>query len=225
MGGMLACGVAYIPNLDNVSGDGSSVFANNLGQVGPGSGNSSLGFSPTYDLNSGAPGFGGPDPGQVSCQQNLAQTTIDNDIGRLGLNVQGFKQSMQLVGVGGASQAELILTPTDSNAVNNLACSMGISAAQDCSGAGTGPSGAFLNGGSDLLHPGMLSTWREGTNNLSMQVTFMRNGSVQIDIDPNNPMFNFLGHAGDVAWDWLASTDTNYGAVANAFGFSVTPCR
>jgi len=83
---------------------------------------------------------------------------------------------------------------------------------------------AWLSMGQRLVHPGMVETWRENRNNPSMQITFMKNGTVEIDIDPNNPMFNFPAHSVDVIWDWLASTDTNYSTVANQFGFNVPHC-
>ncbi|MGH7868361.1 MAG: RHS repeat-associated core domain-containing protein [Candidatus Dormibacteraceae bacterium] len=57
-----------------------SVFANDLGQVGPGSGNDPLAFSGAYDLNNGAPGFGPPDPGvppppPPDCQSQILNAT------------------------------------------------------------------------------------------------------------------------------------------------------
>ena len=63
-----------------------SVFSNDLGQVGPGSGNDPLALSGKYDLNNGAPGFGPlqpgvpPKPPQPDCQSQILNA-VNNQFG------------------------------------------------------------------------------------------------------------------------------------------------
>lgn len=69
----------------------------------------------------------------------------------------------------------------------------------------------------------MFSTWRENSNNLSMQITFLSD-HIEMDTDPNNPMFNWPAHAGDVMFNWLSASDTDYSTVSSQFGFNVPHC-
>jgi len=101
-----------------------SVFAYNLGQVGPGSGNSFLAFSNAYDLNNGAPGFG-PDPGvppppQPDCQSRILNA-VNNQFGT-NLDQSNILPSTSLARQpGGQVNLDLSvsggLTPTQFNAI------------------------------------------------------------------------------------------------------------
>ena len=165
--------------------------------------------------------------------QSFDFLTITQDAARVGLNISGFTvtgpSGMQIAGGQGptpgipADQTELVLTGTQA-ALTTLLNGMCITPRYDTSNPN-----CFAAAGFDLLHPGSPGNqinFRQDSAANSMQITgSFKNGlwTLNIDIDPNNPMSvppGFLRHAGDVIRNSFTGRDTDYHKVANDLGIS-----
>lgn len=157
----------------------------------------------------------GPAPGSPQCEQSLVQSTITTDASNLGINFAalGFSSpTAQIAGYGGVSQTELNFSGSP-QALQNLLSNPAFQA-------------NFVNAGADPLHGNYnAGNWRQNVGQWSIQITADAAGNIQVDIDPNNPMFNPMGHAMDVLWNFLTGGDTNYNSVANALGINGIRCQ
>ena len=150
----------------------------------------------------------------IPCEQGTVQSTITSDANSLGVDFFGLGFSFDkvtLAGTAGATQTELYLNgsaPALANLVSSAAFQQN-----------------FVTAGSDPLHGDYtLGNWRQNVAMNSIQITANASGSIQVDIDPNNPMYNFLAHSADVVYNTYFGTDTNYHSVAGALGIGVKTC-
>jgi RHS repeat-associated protein len=198
-----------------------SVFAYDLGQVGPGSGNSFLGFSGAYDLNYGAPGFGSTSDAEgAGCRQSLVDYVTETHASDLGLNFRGLGYTVGATTVAGYTvnggvfdgQTEQYFTASP-GAWDNLQAALGAAGFQQSP---------------DSLHGAYSDSWREPTATYSLQISHdPLTGNIQVDIDPHNPNGSLLGHAWDVIRNGLTYSDTDYNDVLNHFSnlnFATTGC-
>ncbi len=212
--------------------------------------NSPYGYDPICDNNHCPPGIcdnsggGGGGNGLPPCSQfasGMGWTgtqlfdflTITKVASGLGLNLGGFSvdgpSGMQIAGGQGPSpgvpgnMTELVLTG------NQAALTTLLNSMCQTSGYNASKPNCFAAAGFDLLHagsPGNQINFRENRPTDSMQITgSFANGvwTLNIDIDPNNPMSLPLGalrHAGDVLRNSFTGRDTDYGRVAQDRGIN-----
>ena len=134
-----------------------SVFAYDLGQVGPGSGNSSIAFSGAYDLNNGAPGFG-PDPNNGNQNQTCLEANITqiNNVSNLNVSPSNLANPPYMFNggrnfdfsVSGASPSDLApgrYPSSTFNSITGIGHSLHVTPPNgvDPSTYGMGPGGAF----------------------------------------------------------------------------------
>lgn len=205
--------------------------------------NGSNGYDPNCDPNYcplGICGGTGGTAGQTgpTCQQQVVEDVISDrawQIGNLGsILVNGFSISSSLSTVAGqqvpsggvAQQTELVLTANTSAAWNSLTTFLNTS-------------GYFSNQSNNLLvgapHSGYTGNYRQNVLFNSMQIETNPstadgpNGQITIDIDPFNPAAGYglgliLHGFGQVLPNLYNSTDTNYAALAQKWGFNVPKC-
>jgi hypothetical protein len=161
------------------------------------------------------------------CEQGVVQSVITAQAGNLGLNLSGYNMAGATASIGGQTSGmlgngtdgmtELVVhvDPTATNAWGDLQASL--------------VAAGFNLYTGDSMHPGAESSYRQNVGSWSMQVSFSADHStLNIDIDPHNPMYGDLvsaiGHGIDVLAHAVTGNDTNYHSVASALGMNVQPC-
>ena len=156
--------------------------------------------------------------GDITCETGVIEGVITADARNLGISLYGYTAGhVTIAGLtnGGADRMTEVYfnIGSDTHAWDILVSQMAAA--------------GFVQAGYDPLHGDYTQSYRQMTadGTWSMQVSYNASHNLQIDIDPHNPMQNFLGHAFDVLVNTLTGLDTNYHTAASRLGVAAAPCK